>query len=84
MKEIEIKQRLKEYISRSIKDYTIKDDDNLIELGLVHSLFIIQLIIFIEKQFKVELDDSFDIDSITTINSIYDIIIEHQAQLKTI
>ena len=70
-----IKAKIKDYLMRSIKNYEIQDDDNIFELGIVHSLFTIQLIMFIEKNFGIELEDEeLDIESIRTINKMVDLI----------
>jgi acyl carrier protein len=76
----EIKNKIRGYLSRSVQDYEIKDDDNIFELGIVHSLFAIQIIIFIEKNFDIELDDDeLDMEKMKSINSIAELI---QSNLK--
>lgn len=71
----EIKDKIREYLSRSLHDYKLKDNDNIFELGIVHSLFAIQIIIFIEKTFGIELDeDDIDMDHMQTLNRIAELI----------
>lgn len=66
-----IKQELREFLTRSFRIHEIKNTDNIFDTGIVHSLFFIQLLIFIEKNFNVELHDGeFDIANLTTIDSI--------------
>lgn len=70
-----VKQKIRDYISRAAFDSNFKDDDNLFELGVVHSLFAVQLILFIEKEFDIELDeDEINFDNIKSINDIADLI----------
>lgn len=66
-----IKAEIRSFLARSLKDKQIEDNDDIFKLGLVHSLFAVQLIIFIEKKFGVELDgDDLDMNHIKTINEI--------------
>lgn len=69
--EIEVKERIKSGFSRSLANIEIKDDQDIFELGLVHSLFAMYLILFIEKEFGVELDDDeIDMEKLRTVNDI--------------
>ena len=75
----EIKEKLVEYISKSVARGKVGCDDDLFEMGLVHSLFAMQLILFIEKEFDIELDDEeLDFEKIKTINDICKIIADKQ------
>ena len=66
-----VKETIRDYISRVAFDSNFKDDDNLFELGVVHSLFAVQLILFIEEEFDIELDeDEINFDNIKSINDI--------------
>lgn len=47
------------------------DDDNIFERRLVSSIFSMQLVTFIEKEFNIELsNDDLDIDNFKDVNSI--------------
>lgn len=71
----EIKDKIRGYLERSVHGYEIKDDDNIFELGIVHSLFAIQIIVFIEKNFGIELDeDELELDNMKSINSIAELV----------
>ena len=66
-----IKQELRKFLSASYKIENIPDTLDIFESGIVHSLFFIQLLIFIEKKFKIELEpDEFDFKNLRTIESI--------------
>lgn len=69
MDDIEVK--IKGFIKRYIRDYDIKNDDDIFGLGFVNSLFSMQLILFIEKEFKITLSNKdIDLDNFKSINSI--------------
>lgn len=73
----EATQKIREYILRSSIDSNIELDDNIYDLGLVHSLFLMYLLIYIEKDFGIEVDDSnVDLSELVTINKIVDMVME--------
>ncbi|HAT8145873.1 TPA: acyl carrier protein, partial [Legionella pneumophila] len=54
--------------------FRIKDigySDNIFDTGAMHSLFFIQLLVFIEKKYKIDLEvGEFDLNQLTTIDAI--------------
>lgn len=75
MNQAEIKTAVMAFLTRSLRNKDLKDDDNIFELGLVHSLFMIQLIMFIEKNFQLELEDEdLEMEQIQTVNDIVGLI----------
>lgn len=75
----EIKQKVIEFLTRSLRNKELGEDENIMELGLVHSLFMIQLIMFIEKNFQVEIDDDdLDMEQIGTVRQIVSLIERNQ------
>lgn len=74
-----VSQKVEEFIKRSLNQEQIKPDENLFELGIIHSLFSVQLMIFLEKVFKIEIDeDEFSLENIPSLNSIVDFVMEQQ------
>ena len=75
----EIKLKVIEFLTRSMRNKELDEDDNIMELGLAHSLFMIQLILFIEKNFHVEIDDDdLDMEQIQTVRDIVALIERNQ------
>lgn len=73
----DVKYQIKEFILRSSVEEDINDDQNLNELGLIHSLFGMYLILYIEKEFNVSLDaTSLDLNVVNSINRIVDLVCE--------
>ncbi len=70
---VKMEERVREYIIAGINmhDYTLENDTNIFEEGLVNSLFAIELMNFLEKTFciKVGMDD-LDMSNFSSINSI--------------
>jgi acyl carrier protein len=52
-------------------DLSFEDDDNIFESGFVDSSFAMQLIYFVEEEFKVSVtDEDLDLENFSTINRI--------------
>ena len=53
------------------EDLMIEDDENIFESGFVDSSFAMQLIAFVEEEFKITItDDDLDLANFSTINQI--------------
>ncbi|MEL0638668.1 phosphopantetheine-binding protein [Marinomonas sp. TI.3.20] len=71
----EIKSEVRSFLGRGFRIHEIEDDSNIFEIGIVNSLFFVQLLIFIEKKFKIELQEGeFDITRLNSVNLISKII----------
>jgi methoxymalonate biosynthesis acyl carrier protein len=65
-----IKETVKRFILSSIAITDLDDDDNLFELGIVNSLFAVQLMTFIEKTFAIEVGmDDLDIENFKSLKA---------------
>ena len=65
-----IKETVKQFILRSINIPHLDDDDNLFESGIVNSLFAVQLMTFVEKNFAIEVEmDDLDIENFKSLNA---------------
>ncbi len=69
------KETVKKFLLRSFRRDEIGDDENFFEGGIANSLFSMQLIMFIEKEFDITVEnDDMDIDNFTTLNKITEFI----------
>ena len=76
-----IKEKIKEYLRTSFHLDSVDDSLNIFDSGLVNSLFFIQLLVFIEKTFGIQLEEGdFDVRSLTTVNVISDMLSTKLAQ----
>jgi len=65
-----IKEAVRRFILSSINVTHLDDDDNLFESGIVNSLFAVQLMMFIEKTFAIEVGmDDLDIENFKSLNA---------------
>ena len=65
------RERIRAFIMQSFKDRAIGDDDDIFNVGFVNSLFAMQLVRFIEGEFRIAVEnEDLDIDNFRTINFI--------------
>jgi acyl carrier protein len=66
-----IKGDVKAFLSRHVRGVDVKDGDDIFTMGLVNSMFAMQLVEFIEKRFQVEIGpDDLEMDNFRTIDAI--------------
>ncbi len=66
-----IKERIRNYLNRFYRNREINDDENIFDLGIVNSLFTMQLIMFLESEFDISLGkDDFAIEYFNSIINI--------------
>ena len=65
-----IKATIKHFLSDSLH-YDLREDEDLFALGFVKSLFILQLVLFVEREFGITIENvHLNIDSFRTVNLI--------------
>ena len=72
---MDINERVRDFIESNLiafdDDLTIDDDDNIFESGFVDSSVAMQLVIFVEEEFSIQVtDDDLDLINFSTINRI--------------
>jgi len=76
-----IKETVKRFILSSINITRFDDDDNLFELGIVNSLFAVQLMTFIEKTFSIEVEmEDMDIENFKSLNATTAFVVRKNAR----
>lgn len=65
---------LKQYIKKAIS-YDLKDDENIFQVTTVDSLFVLNLIMYIENEFDIEIDsEDISMNNLISIQSIIEMI----------
>lgn len=65
-----VKQIISTFITNATNLSNLGEDDHLFESGVLNSLFAVQLMIFIEKAFRIEVGkDDLDIDNFKSIRA---------------
>lgn len=66
-----IKDKIKIFLSQFSVNHELQDDDDIFAAGFVNSMFAMQLVLFVEKEFQVTIDnEDLDLDNFRTINAI--------------
>ena len=70
-----MKEIIRNFLLEHINDSDLQDTDDIFALGLVNSLFAMQLVLFVEQEFDVEIDgDDLNFDNFRTVNAIHNIV----------
>jgi acyl carrier protein len=60
-----------DFLSQYISNTEIDPDDNLFTSGVVNSLFAMQLVLFVEKEFGIQVaNEDLDIENFKSLNAI--------------
>ncbi|TQR30076.1 acyl carrier protein [Lysinibacillus sphaericus] len=75
----ETKMKIKTYLSKFFKNHEIMDNEDIFSTGFVNSLFAMQLVMFIEKEFNIKVKNKdLDLNNFRTIDSIVSFISKKQ------
>ncbi|WP_028545529.1 acyl carrier protein [Paenibacillus taiwanensis] len=79
----EIRNQTRAFLSNYIKSQPLKDNDDIFAIGDVNSLFAMQLVMFIEKEFGIEIDnDDLDLNNFRSIQAIATLIASKRAAVS--
>lgn len=71
----DVKQEVRTFLGRFFHSLELTDDQNFFELGFVNSLFAMQLVLFVESEFGMQIgDDDLDITHFQSINAIANLV----------
>jgi len=71
----EIKQQLRTFLARFMGNRELLDDEDIFALGILNSLFAMQLVAFVEKEFSIKVEDEdLDVDNFKSVNAIADLV----------
>lgn len=67
----ETKAKVEKFIKKYMKGTEISEDTDIFGLGVVNSLFAMQLVLFVENEFSISVDNNvLGTDQFNSINSI--------------
>jgi methoxymalonate biosynthesis acyl carrier protein len=67
----QIKARMRDFFSRYFRSDNFCDDDDIFALGYVNSLFAMQMVMFVEKEFGMTVEDEdLDIENFRSLNAV--------------
>jgi methoxymalonate biosynthesis acyl carrier protein len=69
------KESIREFILDNVSVATVADDEDIFAAGLVRSMFVMQLVIFIEQEFGVSVTgEDLQFEYFTTVSRIDDLV----------
>jgi len=75
----DIKKKIKGFLEKYIKKVDIDEDEDIFQSRLVNSLFAMQLVLFVEKEFKIKAgNEDLDLKNFSSINAIADFVTRKQ------
>jgi acyl carrier protein len=67
----DIKIRIRNFLARSFPVDDLQDGDDIFARGLVNSLFAMQLVLFLEKEFKISIaNEDLDLDNFRSVDAM--------------
>jgi methoxymalonate biosynthesis acyl carrier protein len=70
-----IKAKIKVFLTRFFRKHQLNDDENIFDLGFVNSLFAMQLVMFLEKEFGIKVENNdLDRNNFQTINALANLV----------
>lgn len=67
----DIRTRIRAFLSTHLRDCEFSDQDDIFASGYVNSLFAMQLVLFVEKEFGIVIDDSdLELENFNSVTAI--------------
>lgn len=69
------KKKIRNFLTGFFNSAQVRDDQDFFALGFVNSLFAMQLVLFVEKEFSITVDnDDLNIDNFKSVDAIANLI----------
>ncbi|HEU5228022.1 MAG TPA: phosphopantetheine-binding protein [Ktedonobacteraceae bacterium] len=69
--ETTIQTKIRNFLAKFFQNIELEDDQDIFALGFVNSLFAMQLVLFVEKEFGLQVEnEDLDIDNFRSIRAI--------------
>ena len=67
--------RIKGFLAQVVPDHELRDDEDIFAAGYVNSLFAIQIMLFIEKEFHITIEDAdMEIENFRTVGAMANLV----------
>ncbi|MEH2349565.1 MAG: acyl carrier protein [Nostoc sp.] len=71
----EIQAKIKTFLSKIFGNHDLQPDEDIFALGFVNSMFAMQLVLFVEQEFKITIEnEDLEFENFRTINSIANLV----------
>ncbi len=84
MSELQTKPKIAGFFARHLHAAEVDGDEDIFAAGLVNSLFAIQIVLFVEKEFGLRVEnEDLELDNFRSINAIAGFVARKQAALAS-
>ena len=71
--------QIRDFLGRLVRDRELSDEQDLLQLGFINSLFAMQLVLFIESTFAIRLaQEDLDLENFRSVNAIVRLVEQKQ------
>ena len=78
----DIEGKLRVFLAKIFRNHELQNDEDIFQAGIVNSMFAMQLVLFIETEFKFRIEDEdLELDNFRTINAMMGLIEKKTAVL---
>ena len=71
----DIERKLRIFLSKIFRNHELQNEEDIFRAGFVNSMFAMQLVLFIETEFKIRVEDEdLELDNFRTINAMMGLI----------
>ncbi|MEH2196230.1 MAG: acyl carrier protein [Nostoc sp.] len=71
----EIQAKIKTFLSKFFGNHDLQQDEDIFASGFVNSMFAMQLVLFVEQEFKIAIEnEDLEFENFRTINSIANLV----------
>ncbi|WP_375476975.1 acyl carrier protein [uncultured Nostoc sp.] len=71
----EIQTKIKTFLSKFFGNHNLQPNEDIFALGFVNSMFAMQLVLFVEQEFKIAIEnEDLEFENFRTINSLANLI----------
>ena len=67
----EVKAKIQKFLTRSFGHHEFQEEEDIFSLGFVNSMFAMQLVLFLEKEFQITIEnEDLEIENFRSINAM--------------
>lgn len=71
----EVQAKIKTFLTKFFDNYDLQPDEDIFALGFINSLFAMQLVLFVEKEFQITIaNEDLEFENFRTMNSITNLV----------
>lgn len=68
---MEVQTKIRTFLAQHIQNYDLQNHEDIFARGFVNSLFAMQLVVFVEKEFQITVEDEdLELDNFRTIDAL--------------